>query len=93
MENEPVDWIHEVMSVEEIYEMIERSTRVHMEKNDKGGVRVVLTAPNRAAREMLGNWRKALKGDEAAARSVSMFVDSIMREIERHLEGESDEFF
>lgn len=92
MENEPVDWIHEVMSVEEIYEMIERSSRVQMEKTDRGGVRVVLTAPNHAARDMVGHWQKALAGNEDSARKVSGFVDSIMREISRHLEGD-DELF
>jgi hypothetical protein len=93
VENEPVDWIHEVMSVEEIYEMIERSSRVRMEKTDKGGIRIILTAPNRAAEEMLESWKKALRGHEESARKVSEFVNSIMGEIEKHLRGSDDEFF
>lgn len=83
--NEGSDWIGDFMSQDEIEEMYERITDV--QANASGGISLTLSASLDSAEEMLAAWHNARAGDVRAGLKIHIFMDHIMRELERYING------
>ena len=81
--NEGSDWIGDFMSQDEIEEMYERTAAV--QANASGGISLTLSASIDSAEEIVAAWHNARAGDMRAGLKVHMFMDHIMKEIERYI--------
>ena len=81
--DEGSDWIRDFLSQDEIEEMYERTADV--QASATGGISLTLSASVDAAEEMLAAWHNARLGDVRAGLKVHLFMDHIMREIERYI--------
>jgi hypothetical protein len=81
--NEGSDWIGDFMSQDEIEEMYERTAAV--QANASGGISLTLSASMDSAEEIVAAWHNARAGDMRAGLKVHMFMDHIMKEIERYI--------
>jgi hypothetical protein len=77
------DWIGDFMSQDEIEEMYERTAAV--QANASGGISLTLSASMDSAEEIVAAWHNARAGDMRAGLKVHMFMDHIMKEIERYI--------